>query len=218
MPKRRYASRGILGHKKWTITITEPIKLVVLISGSGSNLAAIIRNIEDGRLNAQVLAVISNRSDAYGLTIAEQAAIPHYVFRSKDYSDASEFETAISNQIDAYKPNLVVLAGFMKVLSAQFVTQFFPTIVNIHPSLLPKFKGLNTHQRALDAGEQEHGATVHIVTPNLDSGPIIAQSHVKVRDNDTAQSLAERVLKTEHELYSDAIARIADGRFDLESL
>ena len=194
-----------------------PIKLVILISGSGSNLAAILANIKTGRLNAQILGVISNRSNAYGLTIAEQADLPRHVYRTKDYSDQPSFEAAIAKQIDAYQPDLIILAGFMKILSAEFVTHFFPRIINIHPSLLPKFKGLNTHQRALDQGEKEHGATVHVVTPDLDSGPIIAQSRVEVKDDDDAQSLARRVLSAEHKLYSEAIDRIVDGRFSLYS-
>ena len=191
------------------------IKLVVLISGSGSNLAAILAHIKSGRLNAQILGVISNRSDAYGLTIAEQAGLPHHVYRGRDYSNTPSFEAAIAKQIDTYQPDLIVLAGFMKILSAEFVTHFFPRIINIHPSLLPKFKGLNTHQRVLNEGEKEHGATVHVVTPDLDSGPIIAQSRVEVKDNDDTQSLASRVLEAEHDLYSEAITRIIDGRFSL---
>ena len=189
-----------------------PINLVVLISGDGSNLQAILDNIADGRLSANVSAVISDRADAFGLTRAARAGVPAVVVARRDYRNASAFHDALLRRVEAYAPDLVALAGFMRVLPAHFVARFERRMMNIHPSLLPKFKGLNTHQRALDAGERRHGATVHWVTAQLDDGPSILQGEVAVAHDDNAETLRARVLREEHQLYSRAIQWFAENR------
>ncbi len=185
--------------------------LVILISGRGSNMVSIIEAIKDGQLQARVSAVISNRPDAAGIQYAQQAGIDTAVLDHKAYSSRELFDQALAEKIDHYQPSIVVLAGFMRILSAQFVEHYAGKLINIHPSLLPKFKGLHTHQRAIDAGETEHGASVHIVTPELDDGPIIMQAVVPVLENDTAEILAKRVLEQEHLLYPSAIKKLISG-------
>lgn len=187
-----------------------PIRLVVLISGNGSNLQAIIDNIADNDLPAQIVAVISNRADAYGLERAKQAGIEQRVLSPKKFTDRDEYDRALKALIDSYQPDLVILAGFMRILSHEFVQHYLNKMMNIHPSLLPKYKGLNTHQRAIDAGEKEHGCSVHFVTPELDDGPVILQAKVEVKSNDTAETLAERVHEQEHRIYPEAIRLFAE--------
>jgi len=187
-----------------------PINLVVLISGGGSNLQAILDNIANETLSARVSAVISDRADAFGLIRAAQADIPTVVVSPDDHGSNADFHTALLNMVESFDPALVVLAGFMRILPAQFVSRFNGRIMNIHPSLLPKFKGLNTHQRALDAGEHRHGATVHLVTAELDDGPIIIQAEVEVAPDDSASTLQQRVLRQEHRIYSRAIQLFAE--------
>lgn len=191
-----------------------PIRLVVLISGNGSNLQAIIDNITNGNLPAQIVAVISNKTDAYGLKRAEKAGIPHIILSHSDYSDRKHYDQALKELIDQYQPDLVVLAGFMRILSDEFVEHYSNKMMNIHPSLLPKYKGLNTHQRVLDAGEKEHGCSVHFVTPELDDGPVILQATVNVEDNDTAETLAARVHEQEHRIYPEAIKMFAENKLN----
>ena len=190
------------------------IHLVVLISGNGSNLQAILDNSANGTLRAEVSAVISDRADAFGLKRAAQAGVPALVVARGDYDHAADFHAALLRQVEFFAPDLVVLAGFMRILPAQFVTHFERRIMNIHPSLLPRFKGLDTHQRVLDAGERRHGATVHWVTAELDDGPIIMQVEVEVADHDTAESLRLRVLREEHRMYSCAIQKIVQQVID----
>ena len=182
--------------------------LVILISGRGSNMISIINAIESGSLNARITAVISNRADAAGLAFAEQKNIPTAVINHKEFDSRELFDIALAKEIDIYAPKLVILAGFMRILTTEFVEHFAGKLVNIHPALLPKFKGLNTHQRAIDAGEKEHGASVHIVTPELDDGPVVMQAKVAVFSDDTEQTLAARVLEQEHSLYPKAIASL----------
>lgn len=189
--------------------LVSPIRLVVLISGNGSNLQAIIDEINNN-LPAQVVAVISNKADAFGLERAKKAGIEHRVLSHLDYSDRNQYDLALRNLIDEYKPDLVILAGFMRILSNEFVEHYLHKMMNIHPSLLPKYKGLNTHQRAIDAGEKEHGCSVHFVTPELDDGPVILQATVPVKDNDTAETLAARVHEQEHKIYPEAIRMFAE--------
>ena len=189
-----------------------PLNLVVLISGSGSNLQAILDNIANGSLSARVSAVISDRHDAFGLTRAAQADVPTVVVARDDHGSISDFHSALLGQVEFFDPDLVVLAGFMRILPARFVDRFSGRIMNIHPSLLPKFKGLNTHQRALDAGERRHGATVHLVTAELDDGPIIVQAEVEIKPDDNAETLQQRVLQHEHRIYSRAIQEFAQNR------
>ena len=190
--------------------------LVVLISGNGSNLQAIIDQINAGDLPAKICAVISNREDAFGLQRARKANIPVVVIKHTQYETRQAFDDALSQTIDKYQPDLVVLAGFMRILTDTFVKHYLGKLINIHPSLLPRYQGLNTHQRALDAGDVEHGATVHYVTPALDSGPIILQASVPVHENDTAEQLQERVHQVEHQLYPEAIRRIVNGEISLQ--
>ena len=187
-------------------------KLVVLISGRGSNMISIINAIKDGRLYADIVAVISNRPDAGGLQYAQQAGIKIFTVNHTHFDDREEFDKALTSVIDAHEPDLVILAGFMRILTPYFVSHYPRRLLNIHPSLLPKFKGLHTHQRAIEANEKEHGATVHFVTDKLDDGPIILQATVSILDNDDPTTLAKRVLEKEHQLYPDAIQKIIQER------
>ncbi len=189
-----------------------PLNLVVLISGNGSNLQAILDNIAGGALSARVVAVISDRAGAFGLTRAARAGVPAVVVARRDYRNLADFHGALLRRVAAFEPDLVVLAGFMRILPARFIARFAGRILNIHPSLLPKFKGLNTHQRALDAGELRHGATVHLVTEALDDGPILLQAEVEVAPGDSAETLGKRVLAQEHRIYARAIQTFANHR------
>ncbi|ALP52504.1 phosphoribosylglycinamide formyltransferase [Candidatus Tenderia electrophaga] len=192
-----------------------PLPLVVLISGSGSNLQAIIDACAAGRINAEIKAVISNRAEAYGLERARRAGIPARVVEHTRYSDRQAFDQALAEQIDRYAPGLVVLAGFMRILTDEFVNHYRGRMLNIHPSLLPNFQGLKTHQRALDAGCTEHGVSVHFVTPELDGGPVVCRAVVKIQPGDDAETLAQRVLEQEHRIYPEAIGWFAAGRLQL---
>lgn len=188
------------------------IRLVVLISGNGSNLQAIIDSIINDKLPAKIVAVISNKADAYGLLRAEKAGIPHHVLTPAAYSDREQYDQALKVQIDQYQPDLVILAGFMRILSAGFVESYTSKLMNIHPSLLPKYKGLNTHQRVLESAEKVHGCSVHFVTATLDDGPIILQASVPVIAGDTVDSLAKRVHEQEHLIYPQAIRLFAENK------
>ena len=185
--------------------------IVILISGSGSNMAAIVRAAEQGRwaerLNARVAAVLSNRADAQGLDFAKDHGIPTAVLDHKVFASREDFDAALMAEIDRHAPDLLILAGFMRILTPGFVAHYAGRLLNIHPSLLPAFAGLNTHQRAIDAGCQFAGATVHQVTAELDHGDILAQAVVPVLPGDTAESLAARVLTQEHLIYPRAVAR-----------
>ena len=193
----------------------KPLRLVVLISGSGSNLQAIIDAAANG-LPVEIRAVISNRPGVFGLQRAEQAGIPTEVLDHKDYPQREAYDHALKSLIDTYQPELVILAGFMRILTPEFVRHYAGRMFNIHPSLLPKFRGLHTHQRALDAGERMHGASVHFVTEELDGGPLIVQAQVKVEADDDAERLAARVLQREHQIYPLAIRWFATGRLVLD--
>lgn len=191
-----------------------PLGLVVLISGRGSNFLAILKAIQAGELNAEIRAVVSSRGDAAGLEFARQAGIETAVLEHTTYPDREQYDTALADCIDRFQPGLVVLAGFMRILTAGFVRHYAGRLVNIHPSLLPRHRGLQTHARALEAGDREHGASVHLVTEELDGGPVLLQVKIPVLADDTPDSLAERVLKQEHRLYPEAIRRIAAGRLE----
>ena len=192
-----------------------PISIVVLISGSGSNLQAIIDNIAAGKINAQIAAVICNQADAYGLERAKKYGIATDVLDHTLFSSREDFDAALSQIIDRYQPDLVVLAGFMRILSENFVRHYLGRMINIHPSLLPAYKGINTHKRALEDGARKHGASVHFVTPELDGGPVIIQASVDVKDSDTAEVLAKRVLTQEHIIYPLVIDWFANKRLQL---
>ena len=189
--------------------------IVILISGGGSNMAAIVRAAQRDnwrqRYDAQVAAVISNRPDAKGLAIAREQGVPAEVVDHRKFDSREAFDAELARVIDMRQPSLVALAGFMRILTPWFVGKYPGRLVNIHPSLLPAFPGLHTHQRALDAGCQVSGATVHQVTAELDYGPILEQAVVPVLPDDTAQALAARVLTQEHVIYPRAIARLLPG-------
>jgi phosphoribosylglycinamide formyltransferase-1 len=187
-------------------------KIVVLLSGNGTNLQKIIEHIESGEVKAEISAVISNRADAFGLQRAENASIPSVVLEHTHFSDREAFDQSLAQIIDSYEPDLIVLAGFMRILSDAFVAHFDGKLINIHPSLLPKYKGLHTHKRALENKETEHGATVHFVIPELDAGEIILQGVVAVKADDNEESLAERVHQIEYIIYPKAIQWLAEGK------
>jgi len=191
-------------------------RLVVLISGRGSNLQAILDQAASGELPVEVAAVISNRPGVQGLERARQAGVSALELDHKNFPDRPEFETALIELIDHKRPDLIILAGFMRVLTAGFTEHYRGRLLNIHPSLLPKFRGLHTHERAIAAGETEHGATLHFVTAELDGGPIIVQARVPVLPEDDADTLAARVLAQEHRLYPQAIRWFAESRLRLE--
>ncbi|MEB0107282.1 phosphoribosylglycinamide formyltransferase [Pseudomonas sp. GNP013] len=189
--------------------------VVVLLSGTGSNLQALIDSTRTGDSPVRIAAVISNRSDAYGLQRARDAGIDTRSLDHQAFDGREAFDAALIELIDAFKPQLVVLAGFMRILSADFVRHYAGRLLNIHPSLLPKYKGMHTHQRALDAGDSEHGCSVHFVTEELDGGPLVVQAVVPVESGDSAQSLAQRVHAQEHRIYPLAVRWFAEGRLIL---
>ena len=191
-------------------------RIVVLISGNGRNLQAIIDSCASGAINGSIVGVIANKADAYGLTRASNANIPTWIIPHQDYADRASFDAALQTQIDQLDADLIVLAGFMRILTDDFVRHFLGRMINIHPSLLPKYPGLNTHQRALDAGDSEHGATVHFVTPELDDGPAVLQGKLQINADDNAETLATRVMQEiELSLYPAAVALYCDGKIQL---
>ena len=192
------------------------LRLVVLISGSGSNLQAIIDGCTSGSIDAEVIAVISNRPEVRGLERARQAGIPAEVLDHKAFGSRESFDQSMIELIDRFQPDLVILAGFMRILTPDFVRHYAGRLLNIHPSLLPKFQGLHTHRRALDAGEIVHGASVHFVTDELDGGPVVLQATVPVIEGDEEQTLAARVLTQEHRIYPAVIQWFAEGRLQLD--
>ena len=193
----------------------KPCTVVVLISGSGSNLQALIDSLAAGDVPARIGAVVSNRADAYGLTRAANAGIPTAVLDHKAFADRESFDAALIQAIDAYDPHLVILAGFMRILTPAFVRHYQGRLLNIHPSLLPKYKGLDTHTRVLQAGDTEHGCSVHFVTEELDDGALVVQAVTPVQAGDTPESLAMRVHQLEHRIYPLAMRWFAEGRLRL---
>jgi len=191
---------------------SQKLNLVVLISGGGSNLQAIIDSIDNNNLDATIKSVISNKSDAFGLQRATKAGIATDIIDNKDFPDRKSFDLQLIKTIIKYNPDLIVMAGFMRILSEGFINHFTGKMINIHPSLLPKFKGLHTHKRALEAGETEHGLTIHYVTAELDSGPILKQVKVPVFKSDNEEILANRVLEQEHIAYPEVIQWIAENK------
>jgi phosphoribosylglycinamide formyltransferase-1 len=187
------------------------MKLGILISGRGSNLQAIIDAIATGDLAASIAVVISNRADAAGLARAEEARVPTLVMPHKAHPDRASYDRALVAELKSRGVELVCLAGFMRLLGAEFIDQFPNAVLNIHPSLLPAFPGLDAQHQAFEYGVKVTGATVHLVTAELDAGPIVCQAAVPVLDTDTAETLAARILETEHRLYPEGIRRIAQG-------
>ncbi|MGH8452999.1 MAG: phosphoribosylglycinamide formyltransferase [Nevskiales bacterium] len=191
-------------------------RLVVLISGTGRNLQAILDALHAGRLHGEVCAVISNNPDAAGLAHARAAGVATAVVNHRDYPDRGTFDTALSAVIDRHAPDFIALAGFMRILGSEFVQRYRGRLLNIHPSLLPKYPGLQTHARAMAEGEAWHGASVHFVTEAVDGGPVILQGRVPVQGNDTVESLAERVMReVEQVIYPEALAWASAGRLHM---
>jgi phosphoribosylglycinamide formyltransferase-1 len=191
------------------------LPVVVLISGRGSNLKAIVDAIAHEALPVEIRAVISNRPDAPGLQFARGAGIPMSIVDHRAFADRTRFEQALADAIDAHAPKLVVLAGFMRVLGADFVNRYRGRMINIHPSLLPEFPGLDTHARALAAARTRHGATVHFVTPDVDGGPVIVQAAVPILAGDTSETLAARVLEQEHRILPLALRWFSENRIGI---
>jgi phosphoribosylglycinamide formyltransferase 1 len=192
-------------------------RIAVLISGRGRNLQALIEAQRAGHIPAQFAVVISNRADASGLSHARDAGIPIEVLPHAQFPDRATFDAALAERLRALQADIVVLAGFMRILTDAFVREFEGRMLNIHPSLLPKYAGLDTHCRALEAGDAEHGATVHFVTPTLDSGPSVIQGRFSVKAEDDAASLAERVMeRIESKIYPQAVAWMARGELKLQ--
>ena len=191
-------------------------RIVVLISGNGGNLQAIIDHCSDGEIPAEVVGVISNVPSAFGLERARLAGIEARCLNHREFISRAAFDKALTTLVEDFRPDLVALAGFMRILSPAFVDQFAGRLMNIHPSLLPHYPGLDTHRRAIADGTSEHGATVHFVTQDLDAGPVIIQGRVKICEDDSEHSLAMRVHEVEHRIYPEAVRWFASGRLRLE--
>ena len=191
-------------------------KIVVLISGGGTNLQAIIDACTDSNYPAEVVGVVSNKIDAYGLTRAQNADIATVALSHKEFASREDYDQALIKKIDVFDADLIVLAGFMRILTPSFVQHFQGKLLNIHPSLLPKYQGLNTHQRAIDAGDDVHGVSVHFVTEELDGGPVILQARVPVFDGDSSDDLAARVHEQEHRIYPLVVKWFAEKRLSMQ--
>jgi len=196
--------------------MADPLKLGVLISGSGSNLQSIIDHIEKGSLNAVIKIVISNNSDAYGITRAKKHGLPVLVFKHEDFQTREDFDLELIKTLQNNHVQLVVLAGFMRILTTSFLRAFPQRIINIHPALLPAFPGIHVQKQALEYGAKFSGCTVHFVDEGVDTGPIIIQSVLPVHDDDTEETLAARILKEEHRIYPQAIQFYADGKIEID--
>ncbi|MFH7825087.1 phosphoribosylglycinamide formyltransferase [Kluyvera chengduensis] len=190
--------------------------IVVLISGSGSNLQAIIDACEQKRIPGTIRAVFSNKADAFGLERAREAGIPQHALAASQFASREAFDRELMHEIDAYAPDVVVLAGYMRILSAEFVQHYQGKLLNIHPSLLPKYPGLNTHRQALDNGDTEHGTSVHFVTEELDGGPVILQAKVPVFDGDDEEEITSRVQAQEHAIYPLVVGWFLNGRLKMQ--
>ena len=193
-------------------------RIVVLISGSGTNLQAIIDACKSNDYPGSVVGVISNKADAYGLVRASDANIEGVSLSHKDYESRESYDQALISRIDKFTPDVIVLAGFMRILTPAFVKHYQGKLLNIHPSLLPKYQGLNTHQRAIDAGDSEHGVSVHFVTEELDGGPVILQAKVPVFDGDTSDELAARVHEQEHRIYPLVVKWLCENRLSMKTI
>ena len=196
--------------------MNEPLRLAVLISGSGSNLQAIIDAIEAGRLKAEIVAVVANNADAFGLVRAARHGLTTRVIDHREFADRERFDAALQAYLESVEPDFIVLAGFMRILGKRFIEAFADRILNIHPSLLPAYKGLNTHQRVLDAGEREHGVSIHLVTAELDDGPVIAQARFAIRDGDSAEDLQQRGHLLEHRMYPAVLGWLGERKLTIE--
>lgn len=191
------------------------MRIIVLISGNGSNLQAILDHCTSGKIAGEVVGVISNKADAYGLVRAKDAGVATAILTQQQFASREEYDTALLALMADYQPDLVVLAGFMRILSPQLVHHFAGRMLNIHPSLLPKYQGLHTHQRAIDAGDSEHGTSVHFVTEELDGGPVILQARVPIFEGDEADEVAARVQAQEHNIYPLVVRWFCEGRLQM---
>ena len=198
-------------------TFSAKKKAVVLISGSGSNLQAFIDHVNSGDLDLDIALVLSNVPTAFGLQRAKDAGIHSTYINHKDFENRLAFDQAMMERIDSVEPDIVILAGFMRILTSEFVNHYANRLINIHPSLLPKFTGVNTHQRAIDAREQWHGASIHFVIPELDAGPVILQGRLELRADDTPETLQQRIHKIEHQLYPLAVKWFCENRLGIEN-
>ncbi len=196
--------------------MSEPLKLAVLISGNGSNLQAIIDAIETGDLRAEIKAVISNNRDAYGLVRASKHGLHTWVIDHREYAGRNQFDQVLQHYLEQIDPDFIVLAGFMRILGPAFIQTFQHRILNIHPSLLPDYKGLNTHRRALDNGEPEHGVSIHLVTAELDDGPVIAQERYPIEPGDDVADLERKGHAIEHQMYPRVLSLLCDNRLTVE--
>lgn len=192
-------------------------RIVVLISGGGTNLQAIIDACTNIDYPGKIVGVVSNKGTAYGLTRAENSNIPTLILSHQDFSSREDYDIELIKKIDEFKPDIIVLAGFMRILTANFVQHFQGKLVNIHPSLLPKYQGLNTHQRAIDAGDKEHGVSVHFVTEELDGGPVILQAKVPIFQEDNIEALAARVHEQEHRIYPLVVKWLCQKRLVMQN-
>jgi len=198
-------------------TTSHPKRVVILISGGGSNLQAIIDQQQNGQLPIEICAVISNKDDVYGLERAQEHKIPTIVLDHKQFNSREDYDQRLMQIVDSQQPDILVLAGFMRILTPEFTQHYEGRMLNIHPSLLPKYRGLHTHRRALEAKDSKHGVTVHFVTSELDGGPAIIQASVPISQYDTEQSLATKVLAQEHKIYPLAIKWLAENRLHMEN-
>ena len=196
--------------------MTKPITLAILISGNGSNLQAIVDAIEAGQLNAEIKAVVSNNPEAFGLVRATRHNLHTWVIDDQDYNSRKHFDEVLRHYLETIDPDYIVLAGFMRILSPGFIDAFEHRILNIHPSLLPAYKGLNTYQRALDNAETRHGVSIHLVTAELDAGPIILQASYAVEAGDSAEDLHRKGVQLEHQMYSQVLSWLGDKRLTIK--
>jgi phosphoribosylglycinamide formyltransferase-1 len=200
-----------------SIQSSAPKRLVIIVSGGGSNLQSLIDGCAGDKINAAVSAVISNNPNAGGLERAAKAGIPNLAIDHRAFNSRETFDQALSELIDSFSPDLVILAGFMRILTAEFVDHYLGRMMNIHPSLLPAYPGLNTHQRAIEAGDKKAGATVHFVTPELDGGPPIIQAQVNIDATDNKDTLATKVLTYEHKIYPEAVRWFCNNRLVMQN-
>ncbi|MCP4876329.1 MAG: phosphoribosylglycinamide formyltransferase [Gammaproteobacteria bacterium] len=196
--------------------MSDPLSLAILVSGSGSNLQAIIDAVESGALNADIKVVVSNNHQAYGLVRATRHGIPTWVVNNRDYATREQYDSVLQHYLESVNPDYIVLAGFMRILSPAFINAFKHRIINIHPSLLPDYKGLNTHQRVLDNGEKQHGVSIHLVTSELDAGPIIMQASYPVLPGNSVEELQRTGHQLEHQMYPQVLCWLSDNKLTID--
>ncbi|MCP4981247.1 MAG: phosphoribosylglycinamide formyltransferase [Gammaproteobacteria bacterium] len=196
--------------------MSDPLSLAILVSGSGSNLQAIIDAVESGALNADIKVVVSNNHQAYGLVRATRHGIHTWVVNNRDYATREQYDSVLQHYLESVNPDYIVLAGFMRILSPAFIDAFKHRIINIHPSLLPDYKGLNTHQRVLDNGEKQHGVSIHLVTSELDAGPIIMQASYPVLPGNSVEELQRTGHQLEHQMYPQVLCWLSDNKLTID--